>query len=85
MAKEKGLLSLQYVDNLGDKTENYPYNPNGSVQGITSLCSEDGRFTIMMPHPERVYRDLQNTWQAKKQDKDSAWMSMFYNARKWVS
>ncbi|MBF0266441.1 MAG: phosphoribosylformylglycinamidine synthase, partial [Gammaproteobacteria bacterium] len=83
-AKEKGLLSLQYVDNLGDNTENYPYNPNGSVEGITSLCSEDGRFTIMMPHPERVYRDLQNTWQVQKKDTDSAWMSMFYNARKWV-
>jgi len=79
-----GLVSLQYVDNDGYVTEKYPANPNGSPMGITGLCNQDGRFTIMMPHPERVFRDIQNTWSYSSSREDAAWMRMFRNARKWV-
>lgn len=79
-----GLVSLRYIDNDGCVTENYPANPNGSPMGITGLCNEDGRFTIMMPHPERVFRDVQNTWSHHSGREDAAWMRMFRNARKWV-
>jgi phosphoribosylformylglycinamidine synthase len=84
-AWEKNLVSLRYIDNHSQPTNRYPLNPNGSPDGITGLCSSDGRFTIMMPHPERVFREVQNTWQSNRKDQDSAWMKMFYNARKWVS
>ncbi|MDD4978481.1 MAG: phosphoribosylformylglycinamidine synthase subunit PurQ [Gallionella sp.] len=56
------LVSLRYVDNRGNPTETYPLNPNGSPQGITGLTTPDGRFSIMMPHPERVFRAVQNSW-----------------------
>ncbi len=77
-------LSLRYINNQGQSTTQYPLNPNGSPDGVTGMCSEDGRFTIMMPHPERVFREVQNTWQSHRKDQNSAWMRMFYNARKWV-
>lgn len=79
-----GLVSAHYVDNYGKPTETYPLNPNGSVDGITSLTTMDGRFTIMMPHPERVFRAVQNSWCPSDWDEDGAWMRMFRNARKWV-
>jgi phosphoribosylformylglycinamidine synthase len=79
-----GLVSLQYVNNDGYVTEKYPANPNGSPMGITGLCNQDGRFTIMMPHPERMFRDIQNTWSYSSGREDAAWMRMFRNARAWV-
>ena len=81
---QSGSVALRYVDNEGRATEAYPYNPNGSEMGITGLSSEDGRFTIMMPHPERVFRSLQNAWQSDHKIEDAAWLRMFRNARVWV-
>ena len=62
----------------------YPYNPSGSPHGITGLTTADGRFTIVMPHPERVFRTVQMSWAPDRSVEDSPWMRMFYNARKWV-
>jgi len=81
---KSGVVALRYVNNEGAATENYPFNPNGSEMGITGLSSEDGRFTIMMPHPERVFRSVQNTWQSDHVTEDAAWLRMFRNARVWV-
>jgi len=78
-------VALRYVDNFGLTTEAYPANPNGSVQGITGLTAANGRVTIMMPHPERVFRAVQNSYQPDEWSEDGAWMRMFRNARKWVS
>lgn len=83
-AMDSGLLSLRYIENNAGVAERYPFNPNGSPNGITGLCSRDGRFTIMMPHPERVFKEMQNTWRVDRQDQNSGWMRMFYNARRWV-
>ncbi len=78
------LVTLRYVDHRGDATETYPLNPNGSPQGITGLTTRNGRFTIMMPHPERVFRAVQNSWHPYGWQENGAWMKMFQNARKWV-
>jgi phosphoribosylformylglycinamidine synthase len=75
------LVALRYVDNYGKVTEQYPANPNGSVDGVTGLTSLDGRATIMMPHPERVFRAVTNSWQDDSWHEDSPWMRMFRNAR----
>ena len=82
--QESGQLALRYVDNQGQVTERYPYNPNGSPKGITGLTSADGRVTIMMPHPERVFRTVQNSWHPDNWQDDAPWMRMFRNARTWV-
>lgn len=85
--KAGSLVTLRYVDNHGRVTENYPYNPNGSVQGITGLTTPDGRFNVLMPHPERVFRVAQHSWHPDtRSDKaeDGPWMRLFRNARKWV-
>jgi phosphoribosylformylglycinamidine synthase len=79
-----GFVALRYVDNRGAITETYPANPNGSPKGITGLTSESGRVTIMMPHPERVYRAVTNSWIPDEWGEDGAWMRMFRNAREWV-
>jgi phosphoribosylformylglycinamidine synthase len=78
------LITLRYVDHRGNATENYPLNPNGSPQGITGLTTPDGRFSIMMPHPERVFRAVQNSWYPREWQENGAWLRMFQNARKWV-
>lgn len=78
---DAGLATLRYVDNRGQATENYPANPNGSPQGITGLTSTDGRFTIMMPHPERVFRSVQYSWSPQEWGEDGPWLRMFRNAR----
>jgi phosphoribosylformylglycinamidine synthase len=78
------LVAARYVDNRGQVTETYPYNPNGSPQGITAVTTPDGRFTIMMPHPERVFRSVLFSWKPEGWGEDSPWMRMFRNARKWV-
>jgi phosphoribosylformylglycinamidine synthase len=77
-------VCLRYVDNRGRKTETYPLNPNGSPKGITGLTTPDGRFTIMMPHPERVFRAVQHSWKPDDWREDGPWLRMFRNARKWV-
>src|SRR5690554_344627 len=77
-------VALRFVDNHGRMTDRYPANPNGSPRGITGLTSRDGRVTIMMPHPERVFRTVQNSWHPDDWSEDGAWMRMFRNARVWV-
>ncbi|BBP45685.1 phosphoribosylformylglycinamidine synthase [Thiosulfatimonas sediminis] len=79
-----GLVGLRYVDAQGNPTEAYPFNPNGSAQGMTGLTTPDGRVTIMMPHPERVFRTVQNSWHPDDWAEDAPWMRLFRNARKWV-
>ncbi len=76
--------ALRYVDHHGAMTEEYPLNPNGSPQGLTGFCSDDGRTTIMMPHPERVFRSVVNSWHPEEWGEDGPWMRMFRNARVWV-
>jgi phosphoribosylformylglycinamidine synthase len=78
------IKSLRYVDNRGQATEVYPFNPNGSPQGITAVTTPDGRFTVMMPHAERVARTVQHSWHPDGWGEDSPWARMFRNARKWV-
>ncbi|WP_342324007.1 phosphoribosylformylglycinamidine synthase [Kosakonia sp. BYX6] len=80
--ESKGLVALRYVDNTGSVTETYPANPNGSPNGITAVTSESGRVTIMMPHPERVFRTVSNSWHPENWGEDSPWMRIFRNARK---
>jgi len=80
---KQGAIALRYVDNYGMVTERYPFNPNGSTQGITGLTAANGRVTIMMPHPERVFRAVQNSCQPDDWSEDGAWMRMFRNARAW--
>ncbi|MAB97977.1 MAG: phosphoribosylformylglycinamidine synthase [Pseudomonadaceae bacterium] len=79
-----GCVAMRFVDNHGKVTENYPANPNGSPRGITGLTSRDGRVTIMMPHPERVFRAVQNSWAPDEWNEDGAWLRMFRNARVWA-
>nr|WP_288453436.1 phosphoribosylformylglycinamidine synthase [uncultured Pseudomonas sp.] len=79
-----GTVALRFIDNHGKVTEAYPANPNGSPRGITGLTSRDGRVTIMMPHPERVFRAVQNSWRPDEWQEDGGWMRMFRNARVWV-
>ena len=79
-----GCVSMRFVDNYGKVTEKYPANPNGSPRGITGLTSRDGRVTIMMPHPERVFRAVQNSWKPDEWQEDGGWLRMFRNARVWV-
>jgi len=83
-ATEAALVCMRFVDNRGEPTEVYPLNPNGSPHGITGLTTVDGRFTIVMPHPERVFRTVQNSWHPHDWGEDGPWMRMFRNARKWI-
>ena len=78
-------VAMRYVDNHGEVSQQYPFNPNGSSDGATGFTSRDGRFTIMMPHPERVFRTAQNSWHPEDWNEDGAWMFMFRNARYWVN
>ncbi len=84
LALEAGAVALCYVDNYGELTTEFPANPNGSPFGITGLTTTDGRFTIMMPHPERCFRTLQNSWYPDEWEEYGAWMRLFRNARVWV-
>lgn len=84
LASADGLIAVRYVDNRGQVTQRYPFNPNGSPQGVTGLSSTDGRVTIMMPHPERAFRTVTNSWAPPEWGEDSPWMTMFHNARRWV-
>jgi len=80
--ESKGLVALRFVDNFGKVTQQYPANPNGSPNGITAVTNESGRVTIMMPHPERVFRTVSNSWHPAEWGEDSPWMRIFRNARK---
>jgi phosphoribosylformylglycinamidine synthase len=84
LARAGTLVAARYVDNRGAPTETYPYNPNGSPQGLTSFTTPDGRFTVIMPHPERVFRTVAMSWHPEDWGEDSPWMRMFRNARTWV-
>ena len=77
-------VALRFVDNYGRSTETYPANPNGSPNGITGLTTSDGRYTIMMPHPERVFRTVANSWKPEDWQEDGGWMRLFRNARQWL-
>ncbi|HET7662291.1 MAG TPA: phosphoribosylformylglycinamidine synthase subunit PurQ, partial [Rhodanobacteraceae bacterium] len=80
----KSQACLRYVDNRGRPTEDYPLNPNGSPGGLTGFTAADGRVTIMMPHPERVFRSVQMSWRPETWGEDSPWMRIFRNARAWI-
>ncbi|MDB2384434.1 phosphoribosylformylglycinamidine synthase [Endozoicomonas sp.] len=80
-----GQVALKYVDNNGQPTVRYPYNPNGTAGGITGLTSGDGRVTIMMPHPERLFRTIQHSWHPDSWGEHGPWMQMFRNARVWLN
>ncbi len=77
-------IALQYVDHQGNTTQSYPHNPNGSEQGVAGVTNDSGRVTIMMPHPERVFRAVQNSHHSKDWNERSPWMRMFENARAWI-
>jgi phosphoribosylformylglycinamidine synthase len=79
-----GLVTLRFVDNLGQPAKTYPANPNGSPGGIAGLCSRDGRFTILMPHPERMFRTVQHSWHPDGWGEDGPWLRLFRNARRWL-
>ncbi|MCE0493080.1 phosphoribosylformylglycinamidine synthase [Vibrio salinus] len=80
--EQSGTVAVRYVDNFGHPTQQYPNNPNGSPNAITGLTSKDGRVTIMMPHPERVFRTVANSWHPDSWGENGAWMRIFQNARK---
>ncbi|USX24345.1 phosphoribosylformylglycinamidine synthase [Oxalobacteraceae bacterium OTU3CINTB1] len=80
----EAVAAMRFVDQRGAATEAYPFNPNGSPQGLTSVTTADGRFTVMMPHAERVFRSVQQSWHPEAWGEDSPWMRMFRNARKFV-
>jgi phosphoribosylformylglycinamidine synthase len=83
-AASRVLVALRYVDNRGNPTETYPLNPNGSPGGITGVTTPDGRFTALMPHPERIFRSVNFSWHPPGWDDDSPWVRLFRNARVWV-
>lgn len=82
--QQSGDVALRYVDNRGVVTERYPANPNGSPAGIAGVTTPDGRVTIMMPHPERMFRAVQHSWKPDDWSEDGSWMRMFRNARAWL-
>ena len=81
---ERALACVRFVDNHGEATERFPLNSNGSAGGHTGFTAADGRVTILMPHPERVFRSVQLSWRPREWGEDSPWMRMFRNARVWV-
>jgi len=84
----QAIAAMRFVNNNGQATEDYPFNPNGSPQGLTAVTTPDGRFTAMMPHPERVFKQLQYSWTPKNNahqlEEFSPWMRLWRNARRWV-
>jgi phosphoribosylformylglycinamidine synthase len=83
-ARARAIAALRFVDNRGAPTAIYPMNPNGSPGGVTGLTTADGRFTILMPHPERAFRAVQLSWYPREWREDSPWMRIFRNARRRV-
>ena len=80
----QAIAAMRFVDHTGAATEAYPFNPNGSAGGLTAVTTADGRFTAMMPHPERVFRNIQMSWTSGDRSELSPWMRIWRNARKWV-
>ncbi|MDB5856934.1 MAG: purL [Ramlibacter sp.] len=80
----KAIAAMRFVDNHGQPTERYPFNPNGGAGGLTAVTTQDGRFTALMPHPERVFRNVQMSWTNGDPSDHSPWMQLWRNARKWV-
>ena len=80
----KAIAAMRFTDNHGQPMEAYPFNPNGSAGGLTAVTTADGRFTAMMPHPERVFRNVQMSWTSGDVSAHSAWMQLWRNARGWV-
>jgi phosphoribosylformylglycinamidine synthase len=78
------IAAMRFTDNHGRPTETYPFNPNGSPGGLTAVTTADGRFTALMPHPERVFRNIQMSWTSGERDAFSTWMRIWRNARRWV-
>jgi phosphoribosylformylglycinamidine synthase len=83
-SQDNAQVAVRFVDNKGRLAVRYPDNPNGSPLGITGVTTPDGRFTIMMPHPERVFRSVQMSWHPPEWGEDSPWLRMFRNARRWL-
>jgi phosphoribosylformylglycinamidine synthase len=81
---ERAIVALQFASARGEPTDRYPENPNGSPLGIAGVTTENGRFTILMPHPERVFRSIQMSWHPAGWGEDSPWMRIFRNARAWL-
>jgi phosphoribosylformylglycinamidine synthase len=82
---DQAIAAMRFTDNHGAATEAYPFNPNGSPGGLTAVTTADGRFTAMMPHPERVFRNIQMSWTDQNPDDFSPWLQLWHNARRWVS
>ncbi|MFM7341324.1 MAG: phosphoribosylformylglycinamidine synthase subunit PurQ, partial [Betaproteobacteria bacterium] len=78
------IAAMRFVDSAGQPTQAYPANPNGSPGGLTAVTTADGRFTAMMPHPERVFRNIQMSWTPGDPSALSPWMNLWHNARRWV-
>ena len=85
MLRDADQTSLGFVDNYGYPTDRYPFNPNGTDQGIAGLCAANGRVTIMMPHPERNFRTVTNSWHPGDWGEHGPWLRLFQNAREFVS
>jgi phosphoribosylformylglycinamidine synthase len=81
---ESVIQAMRFTDNFGAATEIYPFNPNGSPGGLTAVTTANGRFTAMMPHPERVFRNIQMSWTSLDSSAHSPWLQLWHNARKWV-
>jgi phosphoribosylformylglycinamidine synthase len=81
----QAIAAMRFTDNHGAATEGYPFNPNGSPAGLTAVTTADGRFTAMMPHPERVFRNIQMSWTSLDKSASSPWMQLWHNARQWVA
>ncbi len=82
--QKDNLIAIQYINNYLQVSEKYPFNPNGSPLGATGFCNDDGRFTIMMPHPERLFRTVQYSWHPEGWNEDGPWMRIFRNARNFI-
>ena len=81
---QRAIAAMRFVDNAGLPTELYPANPNGSSGGLTAVTTADGRFTAMMPHPERVFRNVQMSYTPDNLSAFSPWLRMWQNARRWL-
>ncbi|MGA2023623.1 MAG: phosphoribosylformylglycinamidine synthase [Steroidobacteraceae bacterium] len=82
--QSRRLVACRYITNRGEPARQYPANPNGAMQAVAALTTADGRVTVTMPHPERVYRTAQNSWHPRGAGEHSGWMRMFRNARVWL-
>jgi phosphoribosylformylglycinamidine synthase len=82
--RESVIAAMRFIDHHGRPTQAYPFNPNGSPDGLTAVTTADGRFTAMMPHPERVFRNIQMSWTPGDPSAFSPWVQIWRNARRWI-